>query len=205
MTDFETRCVEDHEEWLRLVERADGGVYAMHGFMAFNACAPPGSPRRLIADQKVVERAVERLREEFGWGKLTGVNGPMTTGEAVFEASPGDPSPGEQPRYVGDRSRPVEGGWWVRMPVDYPDYFHDPERCLFRVRACGREVALFARELSERRSVKTSLAEFDYTVEYALVGRYICVFNDHPDAPEVTQALMEARGEGGHPGLSRRS
>lgn len=193
MTEFETRYVEDHEEWLTLAGRAEGGVYALHGFMAFNASAPPSSPRRLITDQKVVEAAVERLGREFGWGRLAGVSGPMTTGEAVFEVL----AIGE-PRYVGVESRPVEGGWWVRMPVDYFEYFHDPGRCLFRVRACGRDVALYAREFDERRAGKTSLPEFGYTVEYALVGNDVCVFNDHPDAPEATRAFIGARGaEGG--------
>lgn len=193
MRRFEQRYVEDHEAWLKVVERADGGVYSMHGFMASNASAPPGSPRRLITNERVVERAVEKLREEFGWGELTGVNGPMTTGVAVFEVL----AIGE-PRYVGVESRPVEGGWWVRMPVDYFEYFHDPGRCLFRVRACGRDVALYAREFDERRAGKTSLPEFGYTVEYALVGNDVCVFNDHPDAPEATRAFIGARGaEGG--------
>ncbi len=199
MRGFETRYVEDHEAWLRLVERADGGVYSMHGFMAYNPSAPKSSPRRLITDRKVVERAVEKLKEEFGWGELTGVSSPMTTAEAVFEANLGELMRGE-PRYVGDRSRTVEGGWWVVLPVDYHEDFHDPEACEFRARSCGRDVALFARELAERRSGKTSFAEFDYTVEYAVVGRDICVYNDHPDAPEATQAMMGERNEEGHSG-----
>lgn len=192
MTGFETRYVEDHEEWLTLAGRAEGGVYALHGFMAFNASAPPSSTRRLITDQKVVEAAVERLGREFGWGRLAGVSGPMTTGEAVFEARAGSL---EEPRYVGDESRAVEGGWWLVLPVDYHEDLTDRERCLFRTRARGRDVALYAREFDERRAGKTSLAEFDYTVEYAVVGSYICVYNNHPDAPEATRAMME-RGEG---------
>ncbi len=116
------------------------------------------------------------------------MSGPMTTGEAVFEARAG-----EEPRFVGDESRTVEGGWWLVLPVDYHEDFHDPERCEFRVRMCGRDVALFARELSERRSGETSLAEFGYTVEYAVVGGDVCVYNDHPDAPEATRAIIESR------------
>lgn len=191
MTRFEQRYTEDHEAWLKVVEKAEGGVFSMHGFTAYNPSAPPTSERRLITDQRVVEEAVGRLRDEFGWGELAGVNGPMTTGVAVFEARSG-----EEPRYAGDESRPVEGGWWLRLPVDYHERFHDPERCEFRVRARGRDVALHAREFAERRAGRTSLAEFDYTVEYALVGGDVYVFNDHPDAPEATGAMIE-RVEGG--------
>lgn len=110
MTEFEERYVRDHEEWLRLVERADG-VYSHHGFMAFNPSAPPSSPRRLITDQSVVEKAVEELAREFGWGeKFAGVAGPLTTEEAIFEKRYG-----EEPRYVGTESRAIEGGWWFRL------------------------------------------------------------------------------------------
>lgn len=193
MTRFEQRYTRDHEAWLKIVEMADGGVFSMHGFTAYNPSAPPSSPRRLVTDQRVVEGAVERLREEFGWGELAGVNAPMTTGVAVFEGRAG-----EEPRYVGEESRPVQGGWWLRTPVDYHEHFHDPERFEFRVRSRGRDVALYAREFAERRAGKSSLAEFDYTVEYALVGGDIYVFNDHPDAPEVTQAVIEQQeGKGG--------
>ncbi len=192
MTGFETRYVEDHEEWLTLAGRAEGGVYAMHGFMAFNAAAPPSSPRRLITDRRVIEKAVEQLGKEFGWGALAGVGGAMTTGVAVFEVL----AIGE-PRYVGDESRPVEGGWWLVLPVDYHRQLHDPGRCEFRVRACGRDVTLYAREFDERRAGKTSLPEFDYTVEYAVVGKDVCVFNDHPDAPEATRASIGAAEERG--------
>lgn len=188
MTGFGTRYVEDHEDWLTLAGRAEGGVYAMHGFMALNASAPPNSPRRLITDQKVVEAAVEGLREEFGWGALAGVRGPITTCVSVFEVL----AIGE-PRYVGDESHAVQGGWWLVLPVDYHGDLHDRERCLFRAR--GRDVALYAREFDERRAGKTSLAEFDHTVEYAVVGNDICVYNDRPDAPEATRAMMEG-GEG---------
>ncbi len=190
MTEFETRYVQDHEEWLGLVERADC-VYSPHGFMAFNAAAPPSSPRRLITDQKVVEKAVELLAREFGWGGFVGVAGPLTTEEAVFEGRYG-----EEPRYVGTESRAVEGGWWLVLPVDYHEYLHDQGRLEFRARAKGRDVALFARELAERRAGEASLKEFDYTVEYALVGRDICVYNNHPDAPEATRAMFEAAEEG---------
>ena len=103
---------------LRLTERAEDGVYTMHGFVAMNAAAPPSSPRRLVTDGKVVEKAVERLREEFGWGPLAGASGPMLT-------------------VKGRERRVVEGGWWIVVPVDYHEHFHDPELCEFRVRGPG--------------------------------------------------------------------
>ncbi len=188
MTGFEKRYAEDREEWLTLAGRAEGGVYAMHGFMAFDTSAQPGSPRRLITEQGVVEAAVEGLRGEFGWGALAGVRGPITTCVSVFEVL----AIGE-PRYVGDESDPVQGGWWLALPVDYHWDLHDRKRCLFRAR--GRDVALYAREFDERRVGKTSLAEFDYTVEYAVVGNDICVYSDRPDGPEATRDTMEG-GEG---------
>ena len=192
MRGFEERYVKDHAEWLRLAERADDGVYAMHGFVASNAAAPPSSPRRLITDKRVVEKAVEQLGKEFGWGALAGVSGPMTTDVSVFEVL----SIGE-PRYVGDETLPVEGGWWLVLPVGYHRHLHDPGRCEFRVRACGRDVTLYAREFDERRAGKTSLPEFGYTVEYALVGNDVCIYNDHPDAAEATTCPPHA-GRGIH-------
>ncbi len=196
MTEFEQRYVRDREEWLRLVERAKG-VYSQHGFMAFNASVPPSSPRRLITDKRVVEIAVEELARELGWGEFVGVAGPLTIEESIFEVRCA-----EEPRYLGDQSRTVEGGWWLILPVDYHEDFHNPERCEFRVRARGRHVALYARELAERRAGKpTTLAEFEYTVEYAVVGRYFCVYNNHPDAPEnapeTVRAMFEASNQGG--------
>lgn len=192
MRDAEFRYIEDHEEWLRVAEKSDGGVFSMHGFMAYNPSAPPSSSRRYITDQRVIEKVVEKLRNQFGWGELAGVPGPMTTSLAHLEAREG-----EGIRYLGYENQPIEGGWWVVLPVDYHENFHDPERCEFQVRVCGRDVAFYAREYAERRAGKTSLEEFDYTVEYASVGGAVHVFNDHPEAESVTRDLLEREGAGG--------
>ena len=184
--EFEQRYTEDHEEWLQIVEKAEGGVYVLQGFMAYNPSAPPSSKRRHVRDQKVVERAVAKVRDEFGWGVLTAVTGPLTVGVAVFEGRTG-----EAIRYAGDDTGAVEGGWWLLLPVDYHGYFHDRQRCQFLVRECGRDVALYAREYAEKQSGEVTLEEFRYTVEYALVDGDIYVYNDHPDSPEIARALFE--------------
>ena len=37
---YETRPVRDHEEWIQLTQRAEGGVYTMAGFLALDPAVP---------------------------------------------------------------------------------------------------------------------------------------------------------------------
>ncbi len=181
---YETRGVRDREEWLEYAQRADGGIYTTAGFMALNPAAPPSSPRRIIADRVVIERAFEKLRDEFGWGDLAGVGGPIVSQTGLIEHDP----EGEE-HIVGIIEAKVLGGWWLILPVDYPEQLGGPEGLSFTVRACGRDVVLFARELAERRSGGITVPEFATTVEFACVDGTVCVFSDHPDAPLIAHYL----------------
>ncbi len=181
---YETRAVRDREEWLTYAQRAAGGIYTAAGFMALNPAAPPSSPRSLIADRAVIERAFEKLRGEFGWGDLARVGGPIASQTGLIEQGP----EGEE-RIVGIIEAQVLGGWWLILPVDYPEHLGDPEGLSFTVRACGRDVVLFARELAERRSGGITVPEFAITVEFARVDGKVCVFSDHPDAPLIAHYL----------------
>lgn len=117
------RPVEDHEEWTKIVEGADSGVYAMQGFVVRDE-----TMNRFVADQRTVEKAARRLARRKGWEEaLTFVAGPMTTaqpvaGEAFDRRSPSTVAG------LGD-----EGGWWLVVPVDYLDQVDDP-RLEFHIR-----------------------------------------------------------------------
>ena len=71
MRDAEFRCIEDHEEWLRVAEKSDGGVFWHARVMVYNLSAPPSSSRRLIAYQRVVENRRESA-DSVRVGKLAG-------------------------------------------------------------------------------------------------------------------------------------
>lgn len=189
---YEMRAVRDREEWLAFAQRADGGIYTTAGFMAFNSAAPPSSPRRAIADRPVIERAMAKLRAEYGWGDFAKVGGPLISQTGFMDCD----SSGER-RIVAVAETEVRGGWWLILPVDYPECLGGPEGLSFAVRACGRDVVLFARELAERRSGRITVPEFATTVEFARIDGKVCVFSDHPDAPLIVRDLRhDAQGEG---------
>ncbi len=145
----------------------------MHGFMAWEERA---AGRKPIKDRSVVRRAVERLRQEFGWPELAQMIDRLGTAQQ-------------------GRLLPVEGGWWLLLPVDYAGDLHDAEALEFKVRVLGKEVVLYARELAEKRSGSVTLPEFRYTAEYALVEGNICIFDDHPDAPDFIEDLADLAEE----------
>ncbi|MDP9474841.1 MAG: hypothetical protein M3R38_03975 [Actinomycetota bacterium] len=185
---YEQRRVADHEEWTRIVEKSESGAYAMQGFAAYAEVG--GGRRKLITDQRVVDEALAALREEFGWGGLAAVTGPLiTTDEEVgTKRAHGTVAPAEGPPGARRQSRTVEGTWWIIVPVDYAQDLHDPERAEFRARVGGRRVVLHARELAEKRSGRTSLREFDFSVEFAVADGAVCVYDDHPEAPAIVRA-----------------
>ncbi len=187
---YEQRRVEDHEDWLRIVERSETGAYSMQGFMAYDAEEVGGGRRKLVTDQGVVEEALAALGAEFGWGSLAAVTGPLiTTDEEVGARRPdGTVAHAGGPLGARRHTSAIAGGWWLVVPVDYPDDLHDPERAEFRTRVGGRRIVLYARELAEKRSGRTSLREFDFSVEFAIADGAVCVYDDHPEAPAITRA-----------------
>ena len=164
---YEQTHIRDHEEWLNFAKTAEGGICVMHGFAASEE---RGAGRMPIGDPNLVRRAVEQLRSGFGWPELARMIGRLATARR-------------------GPLHPVEGGWWLLLPVDYAEDLHDAEALEFRVRVLGKEVVLHVRELAERRSGAVTLPEFRYTSEFALVDGTVCIFDDHPDAPEVMESI----------------
>lgn len=173
--------VEDHEEWTRIVEGSDSGVYMMQGFVVFDE-----TMNRAVTDKRTVEKATRRLAQRKGWDEAFAVViGPMTTvrpvdGETFDRRTPSTVTE------LGDA-----GGWWLLVPVDYLDGVDDP-RLEFHIRQGSSDLIFRAVEaVALRGGPFPKLAEFDYTVEYAVKDKCLYTYNDHPDAPRLARGLLD--------------
>ena len=190
---YETRPVRDREEWIEITRRAEGGVYTMAGFLAFDPAAPPMSRLGMITDRGVVERAFAGLRRELGWDRFAGVGGPIVAQTGLVECGAGS-----EERIVGTVESEIFGGWWLIVPVDYAERLGDVAEFCFVARAHGQKtVAFFALELVERLLGKITVPEFATTVEFARINGKVCVFSDHPDAPLIARYVGRSGGGDG--------
>lgn len=172
------RAIEDHEEFLNLVQGSESGIYAkeMWQIHSHRRDRPVSSPN-------IARRAFKALYERERWDTgLLNVKPGISLQPLAEGVAAGGPR---------RRSNPVDlslaGFWWATAPVGYWEDFDHPEAHAFRVRTGGLDVSLWAFERNSRLAPDRvpSLPEFEYRWEAALVDRVIVVYDDGPEAPFV--------------------
>ena len=178
--------VEDHEEFLGLVEDSDSGLYVQELWMLY-------SMRREepISSQNVARRAFRALYKREGWDQAMMMAAPGVS----LRPLPEDLAAGTLRRrsLATDLSR--DGFWWATAPFGYEENFDDEEAHIYEVHDGPLHIALWACEYTSRIApdVFPPLPEFGQQAEIARKGNTFYSYDTSPEAPRSERDLADMR------------
>jgi len=178
--------VEDHEEFLGLVEDSDSGLYVQELWQLH-------SMRRdqPVSSQNIARKAFQALYQRQGWD------------ESLMRVTPGiglrplpeDLAAGKLRRrsFGADLSR--DGFWWASAPFGYQETFDDEAAHIYEVHDGPLHIALWAFEYTSRIApdLVPPLPEFQHQSEIARQGSTFYYYDTSPEAPRSERDLSDLR------------
>jgi hypothetical protein len=178
--------VEDHEEFLNMVEDSNSGLYVQELWHLHSL-----TREKPLTSLNVVRKAFKALYEREGWDKQLMIVAPGVT----LRPHPEDEVRGVLRRRSIGRNISRDGFFWATAPFGYWEHFDFPESHLFEVREGSLGVALWPFEFTSRIAPDKGqpLPEFEYRNECVRKGSTIYIYDDSPEAPRSEEEMADLR------------